>query len=746
MTGPLVVAVAAWCAAGIVTVATADSAVTRIAVPAPWWVAVLAGAAALLVPGWRRPITAVPALLAVLPWLPIPLPIIALVWTGPLAWVPIVFALLAAILASRAARDTLTEPERRPMSPAAHTWAAAALTTVLAIGTAALLSPRLPAGDEPHYLVITQSLLQDGDLEITNNHAARDYAAYFDGDLRPDFLKRGARGEAYSIHAPGVPAIVLPAFAAFGYRGAQATIVLLAALTAALIWRIGWRATGGASAGWFAWAALVLTPTFLIQGVTIFPDGPGAIGPAAAIWLLLRLRDRERPPSMAALAGVSLVLAALPWMHTRFAVLAGGFGAAIVVQIVMSGAVARARRLAAFAVVPAASAAAWFASFYVMYGTADPTAPYGPAAADRSLAFAPGAILGLFFDQQFGLVAFAPVLLAAAVGIVAALRGPWRFAPAASGLTALAYLVATGTYWMWWAGVPAPPARFLTAVLPAFALPIAVAWQRLAVSGRTVLGAALLWSAAVTAVVLGVQRGELAWSVRDGQAAWLDWLNPVVNLPRGWPSFFWRLTPPDVSTEWPFAVHALVWLAAIAAAAAVVFIAGRRARTPAGQITTLASGVLIGVMTSVQAGWWINQTNGLDPARSQFAVIGAAGKGQRPWQLGAFEIVRPPGRARVTVRPEEPPRFQASPPLAVFDGVPPGEYGLAIAAERSQAGELLVRDGDVPIATLALAPVSRQTLPLSLPEGAKSLIVERTGPAPAGAMAVELVVIGEGGR
>ena len=45
----------------------------------------------------RIPLLALPALLATLPWWPVPLPAIALIWTGPLAWVPIALALAAAL-------------------------------------------------------------------------------------------------------------------------------------------------------------------------------------------------------------------------------------------------------------------------------------------------------------------------------------------------------------------------------------------------------------------------------------------------------------------------------------------------------------------------------------------------------------------------------------------------------------------------------------------------------------------------
>ena len=78
----------------------------------------------------------------------------------------------------------------------------------------------IPGGDEPHYLAATQSLLHDGDLRVANNYASGEYLEYFPGRLEPHFLKRATSGEIYSIHAPGVSFIVLPAFAVAGYAGA----------------------------------------------------------------------------------------------------------------------------------------------------------------------------------------------------------------------------------------------------------------------------------------------------------------------------------------------------------------------------------------------------------------------------------------------------------------------------------------------------------------------------------------------
>ena len=79
--------------------------------------------------------------------------------------------------------------------------------------SASITASRFPAGDEPHYLIIAQSLIQDHDLRVENNYRRGDQLAYYPGALKPDYLRRGADGEIYSIHAPGLPFLIAPVFA-----------------------------------------------------------------------------------------------------------------------------------------------------------------------------------------------------------------------------------------------------------------------------------------------------------------------------------------------------------------------------------------------------------------------------------------------------------------------------------------------------------------------------------------------------
>ena len=64
---------------------------------------------------------------------------------------------------------------------------------------------------------------------VENNHDRGDYLEYFGGALRPDYLKRGTDGQIYSIHLPGVSALVAPVLALGGYAAVMLFLSLFLA-------------------------------------------------------------------------------------------------------------------------------------------------------------------------------------------------------------------------------------------------------------------------------------------------------------------------------------------------------------------------------------------------------------------------------------------------------------------------------------------------------------------------------------
>lgn len=68
-------------------------------------------------------------------------------------------------------------------------------------------------GDEPHYLLITKSLIQDGDINLRNNYQNKDYLEFYPGPLNVHaFPGKKGREYLYSQHFPGLSVLLLPFF------------------------------------------------------------------------------------------------------------------------------------------------------------------------------------------------------------------------------------------------------------------------------------------------------------------------------------------------------------------------------------------------------------------------------------------------------------------------------------------------------------------------------------------------------
>ena len=219
----------------------------------------------------------------------------------------------------------------------------------------------------------------------------------------------------------------------------------------------------------------------------------------------------------AQLLAVGAALALLPWLHTRFALIAGLVGSALCLRLAST---AGGRAVATFLLVPAVSATGWFGFFWSIWGTPSPAAPYG-GYTQSSLAHWIDGVPGLLFDQQFGLLSTAPILLVALAGLVPLARRHRRLAIELGVITG-GYLLSVAAYRMWWGGYSSP-ARFLVSVIPGAVIPLALAWRWVAARGRASAGA--VWMVTGAGVCAGVEQEPCSSAVRDGVDLTLDWLN-----------------------------------------------------------------------------------------------------------------------------------------------------------------------------------------------------------------------------
>ena len=507
-----------------------------------------------------------------LPWLPDRLPLL-LVLAGPGRWIVVGVASLGLLLRV-GALDRLSSLRLA----LGRRWIfAVSLLVYLVFG---LGSARVngPAGDEPHYLIIAESLLKDGDLMIENNHVRGDYRSFFfHGDLRPDYLKRGKNGAIYSIHAPGLPMLLLPAYAVGGYVGAVAMLCCLAALTALAVFDLS-AAIAGPTAASITWVGVCLTIPFVPHAWLIFPEMAGTLVVAwTALWLW-------RPVDEVGTFGWlrrGVVLGVLPWLHTKFVVLLVVLATALAIRLLR-----RPRALVAVATPVAVSGLLWMYSFYAIYGVLDPEAPYGAYAGlfvvIRNI---PHGLIGLLFDQKFGLLFYSPIYLVAIAGAWLMLRRRETMYLAATLIaTCVSYAASSSRLYMFWGGAGAP-ARFLVPTLPCLAPMIAIAvaeTRRPAARALVGLWLGLGVSVAVAGIVWPSTR--MLFSDPHGRARVLEALQGGSPLALVIPTF----TDPDwvaqIGQFWP-------WLLASAAGLAALVVSSRRWSLSAWRLAGLTTAV-----------------------------------------------------------------------------------------------------------------------------------------------------------
>lgn len=513
---------------------------------------------------------------------------------GAVVWLSVIALQIWALWQSRLITARLIE-----RWPLATVTAAIAVASIAASSLAAgrlTSTPLFPSGDEPHYLVLSQSLWRDGDLKIENNHQRGDYREYYESDLEPHYLTRGSDQEIYSIHPIGISVLMAPVYGVAGYRGVIAALILMAAASMAIAWRWTVATLNAPGAATFGWAAIALTAPYLLNTFTVYPEiAAGLAVIFAFVWTVPREHQR---PGIARWIAAGVAIATLPWLSTKYAPMSAALLLIVLLRLSEKREPASLlRNSKAWVVVGiyAISLAAWFAFFYTYWGNPLPMAPYGSLTQTSPQNLLTGGP-GLLFDQEYGLLALAPAYILAATGLFQMWRSRGLLRRLAVEITLIfvALLATVGAFGIWWGGSSAP-GRPIVSGLPLLMLPMAAAFR--AAPGGSARRAAhhlLLWIGIGIAITLTLaEDGLLINNARDGSSALLAFWSPRWEL--------WTLAPTFLGQPWTIGLMQAAWWLAMAFAAAFILSRVRTARAGTAALAaaaTLASALIAIAITA----------------------------------------------------------------------------------------------------------------------------------------------------
>lgn len=452
-----------------------------------------------------------------------------------------------------------------------------ALTVILLLSWGLTTHGKYSAtGDEPHYLIVTQSLWADHDLDLSNNYASHGGALFGAAGLQPELHARiGRSGKLMPVHEIGLSVLLIPAYVVamklatlpsdrvlqrfrmnrglFAYSIISLLMILVVVCAAALT--ITALEHSGLSDRRAALIVMVLwlAPPVLSHSFLVFAE---PIALLVTAWAILEWTAPPRPFGLRDAAFV-FVLGALPWVHRKYTLYAVAILAIMYWRRWRSVGAPHPNRIvsaAALFVLPQLAFVLW--TLHYWGNLAGPLALDGfPLSWLQLVEGAPA----LLVDRENGLLWWAPVyaLLPAAWWLRRSELGLWLL-PVAALMIPCAAL-------QWWAGF-SPAGRFIVPLVPIFCLAAGVLLKNK--TTRYAAIALLVPQIAITAYAW--QHPRALWPQGDGTNRVLSRLLGAVGLTDQWlPSF---RTAPDAA--WGPAIVLLMVVIAVNVAA-VISVHGR---------------------------------------------------------------------------------------------------------------------------------------------------------------------------
>ena len=176
-------------------------------------------------------------------------------------------------------------------------------------------------GDEPHYLVMTQSIANDRDFNLDNNYKLDMHKEFYNAYLDKHYID--IHGKNYSLHPFGLPIIMAPFYKLFGYKGVFLAIIIFSCFGLISVYNICKSFSNPKSAFAATFLLGLTAPVGIYLSSQLFPETIAFTLFAVLTSMVLRLDFKHVKHYFISILITSIILSLL---HVKFTLLTFGAG------------------------------------------------------------------------------------------------------------------------------------------------------------------------------------------------------------------------------------------------------------------------------------------------------------------------------------------------------------------------------------------------------------------------------------
>ena len=318
--------------------------------------------------------------------------------------------------------------------------------------------------DEPQYLLSALSIIEDGNLDISDELDERRYWTYHPLKLNQQTIDLNESGQRISPHDPLLPLILAIPVGLGGWILAKIALAVIAAFTAAAtLWVAVRRFSISENIAAIVIGLCFAAPPMTAYATQIYPEMPAALCLVLGVGLVTS--EFQRPN----LLWLSILITALPWLSVKYVPVA----VALVLYVVIKHLKKHQKDLLVFGGVLVISALVYLLVHkriyggWTVYASGDHfvNGEFEVVGRNPNFSARTRRLSGLLFDKGFGLIAWAPFYFALIPSFIALMKSRIKGWPVLCFVSAVGWSVATWValtmHGWWW------PGRQLVVILPA---------------------------------------------------------------------------------------------------------------------------------------------------------------------------------------------------------------------------------------------------------------------------------------